>query len=138
MKGGRFMYAKRAIREEKRINYPEVTVNIVYRNNLWEVRCPLDFGNSLLKNDGTPKKDVEELARFVTKIKGGWDIVYYRSLAAIRNPLDRITWIYPKQYFTGRLRDSYRRLDIIKVDRATVLDVLNTYDAYYETNLPNY
>lgn len=132
------MYAKRIVHEEKRISYPGVDVNIVRRNNIWEVRCPLDFGNSLLKKDGTLKQDVAELAEFVTKIHGGWDIVYYRSLAAIRNPLDRITWIYPKKYFTGRLRDSYKRLDIIKVDKETVIDVLNTQGKLYETGLPAY
>ena len=132
-----FMYRKRMIYEEKRHRYPEVNLNIVSRNNIWEVRCAIDHGSSLLKRDSSPRKEVEELARFITLIHGGWDIVYYKSIVAFKNPCERITWIYPKVYFNARMHDSYQHLDVIKVNQGIVRGVLNR-ERDFKTGLPAY
>lgn len=132
------MDVSKSVIEFEEITFPNIDTTFVWRNKYWGVRCPLDFNNSLLKKDGTPKQDVVDLALFIRRISGGWDIVYYKDLGVFRDPLDRTYWIYPKTYLTGRLRDSYQRLDIIKVDKETVVDIINTQGKFYETGFPAY
>ena len=131
------MNVNKKIIEDEKIEFEDIRTTFVWRNPYWGIRCHLGFKNSPLKQDGTPKQDVRDLALFIERISGGWDILYYKGLGVFRDPLDRSYWIYPKTYLMGRLRDSYQRLDIIKVDKETV-DLVVKQGIYYETGLPAY
>ncbi|MBP3907862.1 MAG: hypothetical protein J6D33_02930 [Turicibacter sp.] len=112
-------------------------IKVVERNETWSVQCSTQHKQVLFKKDGTPKKEVEELAKAIRMFGMGWDIVYYKSIVAFKNPCERITWIYPKRYFDGRMRDSYKRLDVVKLDAGTVQKILNK-EITYETGFPAY
>lgn len=112
-------------------------IKVVERNETWSVQCSTQHKQVLFKKDGTPKKEVEELAKAIRMFGMRWDIVYYKSIVAFKNPCERITWIYPKRYFDGRMRDSYKRLDVVKLDAGTVQKILNKEIAY-ETGFPAY
>ena len=131
------MYREKDTYKENIISYGWERVRTVRRNNVWEFRCAVDYGHLLLKKDGTPKKDVEELVKFAARMEGGWDICYYKGVVAFKNPCERITWIYPKRYFEGRMRDSYKRLDIVRVDKEMMQKFLDG-ELKYNTGFPTY
>ena len=44
-----------------------------------------------------------------------WDIAHYKEFVAFKNSCDRLTTIYPKWYWECRMRESFKRLDVIKL-----------------------
>lgn len=92
-------------------------VNVVSKCHTWEFRVAQEH-RELFKSNGDLKADVYKLRSFILceEENDNWDIIYYNDLVAFKNSCERITYIYPRSEWDARMRDSFKRLDIIDLN----------------------
>ena len=91
-----------------------MSIKIIKKETTWCFKMSDDF-KELVDKQKQPKKTVKEMIEILLKQDMEWDIAYYKDLVAFKNSCERATTIYPKRYWESRMRDSFKRLDIIKI-----------------------
>ena len=92
-------------------------INVVSKCHTWEFRVAQEY-SELFESNGDLKGDVYKLRSFILceEENDNWDTIYYNDLVAFKNPCERITYIYPRSEWDYRMRDSFKRLDIIDLN----------------------
>ena len=91
-----------------------MNIKVAKRETIWCFWLPDDF-DELVDKKGQPRKQVERMINVLVDKDMEWDIAYYKEFVAFKNSCDRTTTIYPKWYWERRMRESFKRLDIIKI-----------------------
>ena len=93
-------------------------IQVVMGNKRWKVELSHKsiFSELFNKRTKKPKKKVLDFGKLICSSGNDWDIAYYKDMVAFKNSCERKTYIYPKWYWKSRMRDSFKKLDIIKFD----------------------
>lgn len=74
----------------------------IERNHIWRFHCM----SWKVKLTPSRKKKYNDFMDLIIKEDMDWTIAYYKDLVAFKNPVDRTTHIYEKEYFVRRFEDS--------------------------------
>ena len=91
-----------------------MNIKVAKRETVWHFWIPDDF-NELVDKKGQPHKQIQKMISILVDKDMEWDIAHYKEFVAFKNPCDRLTTIYPKWYWERRMRESFKRLDTIKL-----------------------
>ena len=73
----------------------------IEKNIIWRFHC-LSWK---VKLTPSRKKKYNDFMDLIIKEGMDWTIAYYKDLIAFKNPADRTTYIYEKEYFIRRFED---------------------------------
>ena len=91
-----------------------MNIKVAKKETVWHFWIPEDF-NELVKKNGEPHKQIQKMISILVDKDMEWDIAHYKEFVAFKNSCDRLTTIYPKWYWECRMRESFKRLDVIKL-----------------------